>query len=216
MIDFPISSAAAGGMWLSLPRCKRSRAATTRRCPRWQLKPHGAPSILAFCSAVIGASVFDAPGAALADSHIPSIDISPMSIISTSANITTAPGVQPVDGNLLLTGSYTCRFQRSGRFRTITSPTASFMRRCRGWQSAANTSIQPSTSETMSRTFELTRRSCTTYPRNWAVVSVTASAAPPAAIPKIPSPRSIMIIISLLTSNTPAMRHCTTRSSSTA
>jgi hypothetical protein len=34
MIDFPISSVAADGMRLSLPRCLRSRAATTWRCPQ--------------------------------------------------------------------------------------------------------------------------------------------------------------------------------------
>jgi hypothetical protein len=90
MIDFPISSVSADGMWLSLPRCLRSRVATA--CG---VRGDATLSILALYSAVIGASVFDAPGAALADSHIPSIDISSMSITSTSGNITTAPGRTP-------------------------------------------------------------------------------------------------------------------------
>lgn len=42
---------------------------------------------------------------ALADSHIPSLDIDPIAIFSTSENITNAPGVPGVNGTLLLNGS---------------------------------------------------------------------------------------------------------------
>lgn len=56
----------------------------------------------ALCSAVIGASFLHGSNVALADSHEPSLDIAPILIYATSANIKNVPGVPAVDGNLNL------------------------------------------------------------------------------------------------------------------
>jgi hypothetical protein len=60
---------------------------------------------LALCLAASSAACLTWLTPALADSHIPSIDIEPNAIFSTSGNITNAPGVPGVDGIVLLNGS---------------------------------------------------------------------------------------------------------------
>jgi len=57
---------------------------------------------LTVCFAVLTATLFQPRLAALAESHMPSLDLTPTLIYSTSGNITQTPGVPLVDGGPLL------------------------------------------------------------------------------------------------------------------
>ena len=61
---------------------------------------------LALCCAVIVSILVRHPAPVLADSHIPSLDLTPIAIFSSSGNITNVPGVPGVDGTVLLNGSF--------------------------------------------------------------------------------------------------------------
>ncbi len=59
----------------------------------------------ALCSVALGVAMYATALPALADSHMPSLDIEPTAIYSTSDKITDTPGVPGVSGTTLLNGS---------------------------------------------------------------------------------------------------------------